>query len=152
MVPRGVLRKGLHRLRAIITPHRDDQHHHSGLPPRNTSASSQPDLHGRAPIIRTLLRVVVVVLVLEVVILEDPVLLSLAWWLAATPIKRAVYDDARLPDGVSTSASVTILGTLRQTKKNGVSDAVKPFTILLCATIHSILTSKIFFAFAIAPI
>ena len=52
--------------------------------------------------------------------------------------------------GTSSSAA-TIPVTLRQTKKNGVSDAVASFTIPLCATIHLAgSTSKIFsFAFAI---
>ena len=52
---------------------------------------------------------------------------------------------------LGTSSAATIPVTLRQTKKNGVSDAVASFTIPLCATIHLAgSTSKIFsFAFAI---
>ena len=52
--------------------------------------------------------------------------------------------------GTSSSAA-TIPITLRQTRRNGVSDAVASFTVPLCATIHLAgSTSKIFaFAFAI---
>ena len=53
--------------------------------------------------------------------------------------------------GTSSSAA-TIPVTLRQTRKNGVSDAVSSFTIPLCATIHLAGSTSKIFAFAFAMV
>lgn len=89
------------------------------------------------------------VLVLEVVILLTQFCFA---GLVARRNLQGRYDDAGLPDGSGyLSSAATIPVTLRQTKKNGVSDAVASFTIRWRATIHLAgSTSKIFsFAFAI---
>ena len=141
MVPRGVLRKGFIEFRAIITRLIETiiipllPLHIFGIFLNLTYTGEA------ASVIRTLLRVVVVVLVLEVVILLTQ------FCFAGLVARRNPYLTAL---GTSSSAA-TIPVTLRQTKKNGVSDAVASFTIPLCATIHLAgSTSKIFsFAFAI---
>ena len=140
MVPRGVLRKGFIEFRAIITRLIETiiipllPLHIFGIFLNLTYTGEA------ASVIRTLLRVVVVVILLEVVILLTQ--FCFAGLVAGrNPIKAL---------GTSSSAA-TIPVTLRQTKKNGVSDAVASFTVPLCATIHLAgSTSKIFsFAFAI---
>ena len=100
---------------------------------------------------KALLRVVIVVLVLEVVILT--VQFVVAGVIGRRNPFRALVTmlPAYLTALGTSSSAATIPVTLRQTKKNGVSDAVASFTIPLCATIHLAgSTSKIFsFAFAI---
>ena len=87
MVPRGVLRKGFIEFRAIITRLIETiiipllpLHIFGDLPDLTYTGEA-------ASVIRTLLRVVVVVLVLEVVILLTSSV-SPARWLAATPSRR----------------------------------------------------------------
>ena len=102
-------------------------------------------------IMRTLIRVVVIVLILEVVILLTQYFVAGAIG-RVNPFK-AIFTmlPAYLTALGTSSSAATIPVTLRQTRKNGVSDAVSSFTIPLCATIHLAgSTSKIFaFAFAI---
>ena len=102
-------------------------------------------------IMRTLIRVVVIVLILEVVILLTQYFVAGAVG-RVNPFK-AIFTmlPAYLTALGTSSSAATIPVTLRQTRKNGVSDAVSSFTIPLCATIHLAgSTSKIFaFAFAI---
>ena len=151
MVPRGVLRKGFIEFRAIITRLIETiiipllPLHIFGIFLNLTYTGEA------ASIIRTLLRVVVVVLVLEVVILLTQ--FCFAGVVARrNPIKALLTMMPAYLTALGTSSSAaTIPVTLRQTKKNGVSDAVASFTIPLCATIHLAgSTSKIFsFAFAI---
>ena len=97
------------------------------------------------------MRVVIVVLVLEVIILLTQ--FCFAGVVARrNPFKALLTMMPAYLTALGTSSSAaTIPVTLRQTKKNGVSDAVASFTIPLCATIHLAgSTSKIFsFAFAI---
>ena len=100
---------------------------------------------------KALLRVVVVVLILEVVILGIQ-FLTAGLIGRRNPLKALLTMLPAYLTALGTSSSAaTIPVTLRQTKKNGVSDAVASFTIPLCATIHLAgSTSKIFsFAFAI---
>ena len=144
MVPRGVLRKGFIEFRAIITRLIETiiipllPLHIFGIFLNLTYTGEA------ASVIRTLLRVVVVVLVLEVVIL-------LTQFCFAGLVARRNPFKAIVTMMPASSSAATIPVTLRQTKKNGVSDAVASFTIPLCATIHLAgSTSKIFsFAFAI---
>ena len=152
MVPRGVLRKGFIEFRAIITrlietiiipllplhifgiflnlTYTGEAASHHPHPAARGGRGSGP--RGRHP--------------------ADPVLLRGRGWLAATPSRRCLTMMPAYLTALGTSSSAaTIPVTLRQTKKNGVSDAVASFTIPLCATIHLAgSTSKIFsFAFAI---
>lgn len=96
------------------------------------------------------MRVVIVVLVLEVIILLTQFCFA-GLTARRNPFKAIVTMMPAYLTALGTSSSAaTILVTLRQTKKNGVSDAVASFTIPLCATIHLAgSTSKIFSAFAI---
>ena len=151
MVPRGVLRKGFIEFRAIITRLIETiiipllPLHIFGIFLNLTYTGEA------ASVIRTLLRVVVVVLVLEVVILLTQFCFAGAV-ARRNPIKALLTMMPAYLTALGTSSSAaTIPVTLRQTKKNGVSDAVASFTIPLCATIHLAgSTSKIFsFAFAI---
>jgi len=151
MVPRGVLRKGFIEFRAIITRLIETiiipllPLHIFGIFLNLTYTGEA------ASVIRTLLRVVVVVLVLEVVILLTQFCFAGAV-ARRNPIKSLLTMMPAYLTALGTSSSAaTIPVTLRQTKKNGVSDAVASFTIPLCATIHLAgSTSKIFaFAFAI---
>lgn len=151
MIPRGVMRKGFIEFRAIITKLIERiiipllPLHIFGIFLNLTYTGEAWD------IMRTLVRVVVVVLLLEVVIL-------LAQYIVAgaigkkNPIKSLLTMMPAYLTALGTSSSAaTIPVTLRQAKKNGISDAVASFTIPLCATIHLAgSTSKIFaFAFAI---
>ena len=151
MVPRGVLRKGFIEFRAIITRLIETiiipllPLHIFGIFLNLTYTGEA------ASVIRTLLRVVIVVLVLEVVILLTQFCFAGAV-ARRNPIKSLLTMMPAYLTALGTSSSAaTIPVTLRQTKKNGVSDAVASFTIPLCATIHLAgSTSKIFaFAFAI---
>ena len=151
LVPRGVLRKGFIEFRAIITRLIENiivpllPLHIFGIFLNLTYTGEA--VH----IMRTLIRVVVIVLILEVVIL-------LTQYFVAGAVGRvnpfnAIFTmlPAYLTALGTSSSAATIPVTLRQTRKNGVSDAVSSFTIPLCATIHLAgSTSKIFaFAFAI---
>ena len=100
---------------------------------------------------RTLLRVVVVVLILEVVILGVQYVVAGIIG-GRNPVRALVTMMPAYLTALGTSSSAaTIPVTLAQTRRNGVSDAVASFTVPLCATIHLAgSTSKIFsFAFAI---
>ena len=151
LVPRGVLRKGFIEFRAIITRLIENiivpllPLHIFGIFLNLTYTGEA--VH----IMRTLIRVVVIVLVLEVVILLTQYFVAGAVG-RVNPFK-AIFTmlPAYLTALGTSSSAATIPVTLRQTRKNGVSDAVSSFTIPLCATIHLAgSTSKIFaFAFAI---
>ena len=151
LVPRGVLRKGFIEFRAIITRLIENiivpllPLHIFGIFLNLTYTGEA--VH----IMRTLIRVVVIVLILEVVILLTQYFLAGAVG-RVNPFK-AIFTmlPAYLTALGTSSSAATIPVTLRQTRKNGVSDAVSSFTIPLCATIHLAgSTSKIFaFAFAI---
>ncbi|WP_022867572.1 dicarboxylate/amino acid:cation symporter [Schaalia vaccimaxillae] len=152
MVPRGVMRKGFIEFRAIITKLIERiiipllPLHIFGIFLNLTYTGEAWD------IMHTLLRVVIVVLLLEVVILG--IQYGVAGAIAKkNPFKAlATMMPAYLTALGTSSSAATIPVTLRQTKKNGISDAVASFTVPLCATIHLAgSTSKIFaFAFAIA--
>ena len=151
MIPRGVMRKGFIEFRAIITKLIERiiipllPLHIFGIFLNLTYTGEAWD------IMRTLVRVVVVVLLLEVVILLTQYIVAGAIG-KKTPIKSLLTMMPAYLTALGTSSSAaTIPVTLRQAKKNGISDAVASFTIPLCATIHLAgSTSKIFaFAFAI---
>ena len=151
LVPRGVLRKGFIEFRAIITRLIENiivpllPLHIFGIFLNLTYTGEA--VH----IMRTLIRVVVIVLILEVVILLTQYFVAGAVG-RVNPFK-AIFTmlPAYLTALGTSSSAATIPVTLRQTRKNVVSDAVSSFTIPLCATIHLAgSTSKIFaFAFAI---
>ena len=151
LVPRGVLRKGFIEFRAIITRLIENiivpllPLHIFGIFLNLTYTGEA--VH----IMRTLIRVVVIVLILEVVILLTQYFVAGAVG-RVNPFK-AIFTmlPAYLTALGTSSSAATSPVTLRQTRKNGVSDAVSSFTIPLCATIHLAgSTSKIFaFAFAI---
>ena len=151
LVPRGVLRKGFIEFRAIITRLIENiivpllPLHIFGIFLNLTYTGEA--VH----IMRTLIRVVVIVLILEVVILLTQYFVAGAVG-RVNPFKSIFTMLPAYLTALGTSSSAaTIPVTLRQTRKNGVSDAVSSFTIPLCATIHLAgSTSKIFaFAFAI---
>ena len=151
LVPRGVLRKGFIEFRAIITRLIENiivpllPLHIFGIFLNLTYTGEA--VH----IMRTLIRVVVIVLILEVVILLTQYFVAGAVG-RVNPFKALFTMLPAYLTALGTSSSAaTIPVTLRQTRKNGVSDAVSSFTIPLCATIHLAgSTSKIFaFAFAI---
>ena len=151
MVPRGVLRKGFIEFRAIITRLIETiiipllPLHIFGIFLNLTYTGEA------ASVIRTLLRVVVVVLVLEVVILLTQFCFAGAV-ARRNPIKALLTMMPAYLTALGTSSSAaTIPVTLRQTKKNGVSDAVASFTIPLCATIHLAGSTSKIFSFAFAP-
>ena len=151
LVPRGVLRKGFIEFRAIITRLIENiivpllPLHIFGIFLNLTYTGEAVHIMG------TLIRVVVIVLILEVVILLTQYFVAGAVG-RVNPFK-AIFTmlPAYLTALGTSSSAATIPVTLRQTRKNGVSDAVSSFTIPLCATIHLAgSTSKIFaFAFAI---
>ncbi|RFT43181.1 dicarboxylate/amino acid:cation symporter [Cutibacterium avidum] len=151
LIPRGVLRKGFIEFRAIITlviekiivPL---------LPLHIFGIFLNLTYTGEVwSVMSTLLQVVVLVLALEVVIL------GLQYTVAGAiahrnPLKAlGTMMPAYLAALGTSSSAATIPVTLRQARKNGVSDTVASFTVPLCATIHLAgSTSKIFsFAFAI---
>ncbi|ENO18738.1 dicarboxylate/amino acid:cation symporter [Schaalia cardiffensis] len=152
MVPRGVLRKGFIEFRAIIT--KLIEHIIIPLLPLHIfGIFLNLTYTGEAwTVMRTLVRVVIVVLILEVVILLSQYLIAGVIG-KKNPIKSLLTMMPAYLTALGTSSSAaTIPVTLRQTKKNGVSNPVASFTVPLCATIHLAgSTSKIFaFAFAIA--
>lgn len=152
LIPRGVLRKGFVEFRAIITKLIENVIVPL-LPLHIFGIFLNLTYSGEAwAIMRTLVRVVVVVLLLEVVILGVQYLLAGAI-AHVNPFRSLVRMLPAYVTALGTSSSAaTIPVTLRQVKANGVSDAVASFTVPLCATIHLAgSTSKIFaFAFAIA--
>ncbi|GGO96907.1 dicarboxylate/amino acid:cation symporter [Actinomyces gaoshouyii] len=152
LVPRGVLRKGFIEFRAIIT-RLIETIIIPLLPLHIFGIFLNFAYTGEAwAVMRTLVRVVVVVLVLEVVILACQYTAAGAIG-RKNPLKAILTLLPAYMTALGTSSSAaTIPVTLRQTKKLGVSDAVASFVIPLCATIHLAgSTSKIFaFAFAIA--
>lgn len=150
-IPRGVLRKGFIEFRAIITK-LIEKIIIPLLPLHIFGIFLNLTYTGEAwTVMHTLIRVVVVVLLLEVVILLTQYLVAGAIG-RKNPFKAiATMMPAYLTALGTSSSAATIPVTLRQTKQNGVSDAVASFTVPLCATIHLAgSTSKIFaFAFAI---
>ena len=151
MVPRGVLRKAFIEFRAIITK-LIEKIIIPLLPLHIFGIFLNLTYTGEAwSIMRTLVRVVVVVLLLEVVILLTQYLVAGAIGKKNPITSLLTMMPAYLTALGTSSSAATIPVTLRQAKKNGVSDAVASFTIPLCATIHLAgSTSKIFaFAFAI---
>ena len=151
LIPRGVLRKGFIEFRAIIT-RLIERIIIPLLPLHIFGIFLNLTYTGEAwSVMRTLLRVVVVVLILEVVILG--VQYVVAGIIGGRNPVRALVTmmPASLTALGTSSSAATIPVTLAQTRRNGVSDAVASFTVPLCATIHLAgSTSKIFsFAFAI---
>ena len=151
MIPRGVMRKGFIEFRAIITKLIERiiipllPLHIFGIFLNLTYTGEAWD------IMRTLVRVVVVVLLLEVVILLTQYIVAGAIGKKNPITSLLTMMPAYLTALGTSSSAATIPVTLRQAKKNGISDAVASFTVPLCATIHLAgSTSKIFaFAFAI---
>ncbi len=151
MIPRGVMRKGFIEFRAIITKLIERiiipllPLHIFGIFLNLTYTGEAWD------IMRTLVRVVVVVLLLEIVILLTQYIVAGAIGKKNPITSLLTMMPAYLTALGTSSSAATIPVTLRQAKKNGISDAVASFTIPLCATIHLAgSTSKIFaFAFAI---
>ena len=151
LIPRGVLRKGFIEFRAIIT-RLIERIIIPLLPLHIFGIFLNLTYTGEAwSVMRTLLRVVVVVLILEVVILGVQYVVAGIIG-GRNPVRAlATMMPAYLTALGTSSSAATIPVTLAQTRRNGVSDAVASFTIPLCATIHQAgSTSKIFsFAFAI---
>ncbi|MDO4243660.1 MAG: dicarboxylate/amino acid:cation symporter [Actinomyces sp.] len=152
MVPRGVLRKGAIEFRAIIT-RLIETIIIPLLPLHIFGIFLNLTYTGEAwSIMKTLVRVVVLVLVLEVVILLLQYIFA-GVVARKNPFRALVTMMPAYLTALGTSSSAaTIPVTLRQAKRAGISDAVASFTIPLCATIHLAgSTSKIFaFAYAIA--
>ena len=151
LIPRGVLRKGFIEFRAIIT-RLIERIIIPLLPLHIFGIFLNLTYTGEAwSVMRTLLRVVVVVLILEVVILGVQYVVAGIIG-GRNPVRAlATMMPAYLTALGTSSSAATIPVTLAQTRRNGVSDAVASFTVPLCATIHLAgSTSKIFsFAFAI---
>lgn len=151
MVPRGVMRKGFIEFRAIIKS-LIERVIIPLLPLHIFGIFLNITYTGEAgTIIVTLLNVVLVVIALEVVILVTQYVVA-GLFAGKNPFKAlANMMPAYLTALGTSSSAATIPVTLRQTRKNGVSEAVASFTVPLCATIHLAgSTSKIFaFAFAI---
>ena len=150
-IPRGVLRKGFIEFRAIITKV-IEKIIIPFLPLHIFGIFLNLTYTGQAwSVMHTLVRVVVVVLVLEVVILAVQYAVAGAIGKRNPVTALATMAPAYLTALGTSSSAATIPITLRQTRRNGVSDAVASFTVPLCATIHLAgSTSKIFaFAFAI---
>ena len=151
LIPRGVLRKGFIEFRAIIT-RLIERIIIPLLPLHIFGIFLDLTYTGKAwAVMRTLLRVVVVVLVLELVILSVQYAVAGAVGRKNPARALGMMMPAYLTALGTSSSAATIPVTLAQTKRNGVSDAVASFTVPLCATIHLAgSTSKIFaFAFAI---
>ena len=152
MIPRGVLRKGFIEFRAIITK-LIERIIIPLLPLHIFGIFLNLTYTGEAlAVVKTLLRVVVVVLLLEVVILGVQYCVAGAYG-RKNPVRAlATMLPAYLTALGTSSSAATIPVTLRQTRRNGVSGAVASFTVPLCATIHLAgSTSKIFaFAYAIS--
>ncbi|WP_316670542.1 dicarboxylate/amino acid:cation symporter [uncultured Propionibacterium sp.] len=152
MVPRGVLRKGFIEFRAIITK-LIERIIIPLLPLHIFGIFLNLTYTGEAwEIMRTLVRVVIVVLLLEVVILGVQYCAAGAVGRRNPVTALVTMLPAYLTALGTSSSAATIPVTLRQTRRNGVSGTVASFTVPLCATIHLAgSTSKIFaFAFAIA--
>ena len=152
LIPRGVLRKGFIEFRAIIT-RLIERIIIPLLPLHIFGIFLNLTYTGEAlAVVKTLLRVVVVVLLLEVVILGVQYCVAGAYG-RKNPVRAlATMLPAYLTALGTSSSAATIPVTLRQTRRNGVSGAVASFTVPLCATIHLAgSTSKIFaFAYAIS--
>lgn len=150
-IPRGVLRKGAIEFRAIITK-LIERIIIPLLPLHIFGIFLDLTYTGEAwSVMKTLLSVVIVVLVLEVVILATQYIVAGAI-AGKNPLKAFVTMLPAYLTALGTSSSAaTIPVTLKQAEKAGISEAVRNFTIPLCATIHLAgSTSKIFaFAFAI---
>ncbi len=152
LAPRGVLRKGFLEFRVIVTGLISKvivpllPLHIFGIFLNLTEADAV------APIIRVLLRVVVLVLLLEVVILLTQ--FCLAGGIAKkNPLKAlATMLPAYFTALGTSSSAATIPVTLRQVRKNGVSQPVANFTVPLCATIHLAGSTSKITAFALAII
>ena len=129
MVPRGVLRKGFIEFRAIIT-RLIERLIIPLLPLHIFGIFLNLTYTGAAgAVMKALLRVVVVVLILEVVILGIQ-FLTAGLIGRRNPLKALLTMLPAYLTALGTSSSAaTIPVTLRQTKKNGVSDAVASFTI-----------------------
>ena len=151
LIPRGVLRKGFIEFRAIIT-RLIERIIIPLLPLHIFGIFLNLTYTGEAwSVMRTLLRVVVVVLILEVVILGVQYVVAGIIG-GRNPVRAlATMMPAYLTALGTSSSAATIPVTLAQTRRNGVLDTVASFTVPLCATIHLAgSTSKIFaFAFAI---
>ena len=151
LIPRGVLRKGFIEFRAIIT-RLIERIIIPLLPLHIFGIFLNLTYTGEAwSVMRTLLRVVVVVLILEVVILGVQYVVAGIIG-GRNPVRAlATMMPAYLTALGTSFSAATIPVTLAQTRRNGVSDTVASFTVPLCATIHLAgSTSKIFsFAFAI---
>ncbi len=151
LIPRGVLRKGFIEFRAIITK-LIETIIIPLLPVHIFGIFLNLTYTGEATaVMKTLLRGGVVVLLLEVVILLTQYCVAGAVGRKNPVTSLLGMAPAYLTALGTSSSAATIPVTLRQTKKNGVSDAVASFVIPLCATIHLAgSTSKIFaFAYAI---
>ena len=152
MIPRGVLRKGFVEFRAIITK-LIERIIIPLLPLHIFGIFLNLTYTGEAlAVVKTLLRVVVVVLLLEVVILGVQYCVAGAYGRKNPARALVTMLPAYLTALGTSSSAATIPVTLRQTRRNGVSGAVASFTVPLCATIHLAgSTSKIFaFAYAIS--
>ncbi|OKL47647.1 sodium:proton antiporter [Boudabousia liubingyangii] len=152
MVPRGVLRKGFIEFRHIITAVIEKviipllPLHIFGIFLNLTMGGTVWN------VINVLLRVVVVVLVLEVVILGTQYGVAGALT-GRSPIKAlGTMMPAYLTALGTSSSAATIPVTLKQTRKNGVSQAVSAFTVPLCATIHLAGSTSKIVAFSLAII
>ena len=122
MVPRGVLRKGFIEFRAIIT--KLIEHIIIPLLPLHIfGIFLNLTYTGEAwTVMRTLVRVVIVVLILEVVILLTQYLIAGVIG-KKNPIKSLLTMMPAYLTALGTSSSAaTIPATLRQTKKNGQRD------------------------------
>lgn len=152
LVPRGVLRKGFIEFRAIITAV-IERIIIPLLPLYIFGIFLNLTVSGRVTnTLTVLLRVVVVVLILEVIILGAQ--FALAGSLSRKNPLRALGNmmPAYLTALGTSSSAATIPVTLRQTRKNGVSEAVSAFTVPLCATIHLAGSTSKIVAFSLAII
>ncbi|WP_067778585.1 dicarboxylate/amino acid:cation symporter [Actinomyces vulturis] len=152
MVPRGVIRKGFIEFRAIITA-LIEKVIIPLLPPYIFGIFLNMTMGGGVwSVISVLLRVVVVVLLLEVVILGTQFGIAGAFT-KRNPVKAlATMMPAYLTALGTSSSAATIPVTLRQVRKNGVSEAVSSFTVPLCATIHLAGSTSKIVAFSLAII
>ncbi len=129
LVPRGVLRKGSIEFRAIIT-RLIERMIIPLLPLHIFGIFLNLTYTGAAgSVMKALLKVVVVVLILEVVILAIQFIVAGVIG-RKNPLKALLTMLPAYLTALGTSSSAaTIPVTLRQTRKNGVSDAVASFTI-----------------------
>lgn len=151
MVPRGVIRKGFIEFRAIIKA-LIERVIIPLLPLHIFGIFLDLTYTGEAwNIMTTLLSVVLIVIALEIIILLTQFTVAGAYTRKNPFMALYTMTPAYLTALGTSSSAATIPVTLRQARKNGVSEAVASFTVPLCATIHLAgSTSKIFaFAFAI---